>query len=239
MTTLGAQPVPAAGRGWTNAYPAAEGRARAWHAGIGAAGIRDVDLELPGRAVPGDGRWRFAFRHRITGVRVHLDVHGVDDVDAFRRELSPAGLEPRAYWEGEGTGPDPDDWAADGFEAVKTFRPAGGLPCDAAMDVRVVHRLGLVDMAEVLCRHVAACPPGDRVDPATPDGALDVVRDTLAIDGEGWDGWRREIHPALTAADVVRVAYGWARRLLGPLFGDVQRAALADRLAMELPPGTP
>ena len=123
IINAGSGTIPASGDGWTNTYQRAEQRARGWLDTIGKSGIRDVWLDLPGEDL-GDGRWRFAFRHEVTGAAVDLDTHGIDDLRAYERQWT---FPPRVYWDGSSSAdPVVEDWLADGFEVVKTLRPAGG-----------------------------------------------------------------------------------------------------------------
>lgn len=117
----GSGPVTHEGNGWTNTREQARRNAERWLANMVAQGIRDVELlnEVSIR----DGRWVFYFRHAITSVEVELETHGLTDegFEAYERE---AIFGPRVYWNGSSSGtPQVDDWAAPGFEVVKTLRP--------------------------------------------------------------------------------------------------------------------
>lgn len=115
-----------AGKGWTNTYEKAREVAERWLAQMHADGLTDIVL-LDG-AEEYEGRWRFTFRHTVTGVEQVLETHGIDNLDAYERQyLFP----PRIYWRGSSVAdPSLEDFAADGFEPVKTYRPkpaqAGG-----------------------------------------------------------------------------------------------------------------
>lgn len=89
-----------------------------------------TDVELLDHSVDdGEGRWRFTFRHRVTGVLVYLDTHGIDQVDAYERQHV---FPPRVYWNGSSTGePKLDDFVAPGFDPVKTFRPTAEATAEA------------------------------------------------------------------------------------------------------------
>ena len=119
MTLLinpGSGPV-AQGPGYTNTYETARAEAERWLARIHADGMTDVTLaDEHGLR---DGRWQFTFRHRVTGVAVHLETHGIDDLDAYgQAHIFP----PRVYWHGSSTGtPCLEDWAAPGFTPVRTY----------------------------------------------------------------------------------------------------------------------
>ena len=120
IINAGSGAIPEAGDGWTNSHEGAVAHAREWHDRMIADGIQDVDLLLPGTPVA--GRWVFGFRHRVTGVTVDLETHGIDDIVAYERDRIFA---PKIYWNGSSVGePDVADWLADGFEVVKTLRPA-------------------------------------------------------------------------------------------------------------------
>lgn len=107
-------------QGWTNTEAAAIVKAAEWLATMRGDGLADVDL-LDGCTADGEGRWRFTFRHRVTGVEVVLETDGIDDVEAYQRQhIFP----PRVYWNGSSSSdPKLEDFAAPGFEPVKTFRP--------------------------------------------------------------------------------------------------------------------
>ena len=110
--------IGGAPHGWTNTPETARAEAEKWLAGMREDGL--VDVELLDEVVENEGRWRFGFRHTVTGTVVFLETHGIDDLDAYQRQhLFP----PRVYWRGSSTAePKLDDFAADGFEPVKTFR---------------------------------------------------------------------------------------------------------------------
>lgn len=108
-----------AAQGWTNRYETAHAEARSWLAKMRAEGIGDVEL-VAGDETEREGRWRFTFRHTVTGAEVVLETHGIDDVDAYARQHF---FPPRVYWNGSSTSnPSLDDFAAPGF--TMTFRPA-------------------------------------------------------------------------------------------------------------------
>lgn len=121
MTTFinpGPGSIPTSGNGWTNTYEGAAREAVRWLDQMTTGGIRDVNLDLKGEDL-GDGRWRFHFRHEVTGVVVDLDTHGIDDYEAYERDRV---FPPRIYWNGSSCGePEVEDWATEGFEVVKTL----------------------------------------------------------------------------------------------------------------------
>lgn len=108
------------GNGWTNTLAKARAEAGEWLSRMHAEGMTDVVL-LGDAEDTGDGRWRFTFRHAVTGTAVHLDTHGIDDLDAYRRQHL---FDPRVYWNGSSTAePRLEDFAAPGFVLVRTFAP--------------------------------------------------------------------------------------------------------------------
>jgi hypothetical protein len=123
----GSGPVKASGNGWVNDYAGAEANAREWYDRMVADGIRDVELALPGTPTPGgDGRWIFDFTHTVSGAVVQLEVHGLDD-DEYRAYEREWILGPRTYWNGSSSDvPEVEQFAAPGFEVVKTLRPVAG-----------------------------------------------------------------------------------------------------------------
>lgn len=109
-------------RGWTNTFEGAEAEAERWlksmHEDDGM-----VDVELVRRcSTPHEGRWTFTYRHKVTGVEVKLDTHGIDNLDAYKDKN---GFHPRVYWNGSSTSkPSIDDFAAPGFRKLVTFVPS-------------------------------------------------------------------------------------------------------------------
>ena len=107
---------------WQNTEAKARERAEVWLGKMHGEGMTDVELldgTQLGVAEQG-GRWRFTFRHQVTGVTATLDMHGIDPVDAYEREHVFA---PRVYWNGSScSDPALEDFAAPGFVAVRTFR---------------------------------------------------------------------------------------------------------------------
>ncbi|QQG96238.1 hypothetical protein HBE99_04685 [Mycobacteroides chelonae] len=104
--------------GWTNTYEKALANANDWLGRMRADGITDV--AMTGDEAERDGRWMFTFTHQVTGVSVDLEIDGIDNMDAYKRKSLIA---PRIYWNGSSTAePSLDDFTADGFEPVQTFR---------------------------------------------------------------------------------------------------------------------
>lgn len=108
--------------GWTNTYAAALAIAREWHGHMADDGFgADIDLIEPDDMAGRDGRWTFGFRHRVTGVTVELETHGIAPLDAYTDKRIFA---PRQYWNGSSSSnPALEHWAAPGF--VQTYRPGG------------------------------------------------------------------------------------------------------------------
>lgn len=115
-------------QGWTNTEEKARAEAAKWLSNMHAEGMTDVEL-LDGCTDDGEGRWRFAFRHKVTGALVYLDTHGIDDMDAY---LARCIFPPRVYWNGSSSSdPKLDDFAAPGFVPVKTFKASEQEPAHA------------------------------------------------------------------------------------------------------------
>lgn len=120
----GSGPVPESGEGWANTYEGAYGWAIYWLGLIHEQAATDVELLNPGTP-NGDGRWKFGFRHPVTGVVVELDTHGIpfEQIAAYEKERLFA---PRIYWNGSScSDPELEDWAAPGFKALRTFVAVG------------------------------------------------------------------------------------------------------------------
>lgn len=116
------------GSGWTNTYEGALAQAERWLAQIRADGLSDIELLRPGcDPVERDGRWKFGFRHHVTGVTLVLETHGISDMDAYMvRNIFGA----RVYWNGSSCShPELGQWAAPGF--VQTFRAVDAPACGA------------------------------------------------------------------------------------------------------------
>jgi hypothetical protein len=104
-------------QGWTNTIEQARKEARAWLDRMTAEGFTDVVLVDTGREEA--GRWTFLFHHIVTGVEVPLRVHGIDDLDAYKRQHK---FEPCVYWKDSSSAePQLDDFAAHGFSKTMTF----------------------------------------------------------------------------------------------------------------------
>lgn len=105
--------------GWTNTFEQACAEAQRWLDNMHKDdGLTDVEL-LPAEDAPEEGRWAFYFRHKVTGVKVRLDTHGIDNIDAYTKR---AIFTPRVYWNGcSSSDPKLDDFAAPGFRKLATF----------------------------------------------------------------------------------------------------------------------
>lgn len=108
-----------AAQGWTNTWEQALAVARDWLAkmvrdGFGA----DIELVTTEPTEPEDGRWRFTYRHKVTGTTATLDTHGINDLDAYERQHLFA---PKVYWNGSScSDPELANFAAPGY--VQTYR---------------------------------------------------------------------------------------------------------------------
>lgn len=106
--------------GWTNTYETALEAANDWLARMRADGF--TDITMTGDETEQDGRWRFIFTHQVTNVSVELETHGIDNLKAYERQTI---FSPRLYWNGSSSAnPKLADFAAEGFEPVRTFRKA-------------------------------------------------------------------------------------------------------------------
>ena len=113
--------IAAQGDGWTNTYEKARANAEQWLAKMQATGMTDV--ELLDDTEQRDQRWQFTFRHQVTGVTATLEIDGIDNLDAY---CERAIFSPKVYWNGSSVGsPRLEDFAAEGFEPVRSFRVTG------------------------------------------------------------------------------------------------------------------
>lgn len=103
--------------GWTNTRVQSLRNAYEWHHKMRDESFgHDIDMVDTGEHE--DGRWRYVFRHKVTGVEVSLQIHGIDDMDAY---LEQALFVPHVYWNGSSSSnPSIEDFAAPGF--VATYR---------------------------------------------------------------------------------------------------------------------
>jgi hypothetical protein len=103
--------------GWTNTYDTAHATAEEWLARMRSEGLADIEL-YAADVTEREGRWTFTFRHTVTGVKVELETHGIDDPDAYKRQFI---FDPRVYWNGSSSAnPSLEDFATPGY--VMTFR---------------------------------------------------------------------------------------------------------------------
>lgn len=95
-----------------NTYEEAVKKAERWLSNIHEGGWPEVEM----RAVdedPVDGRWKFEFTHRVTGVSRILETHGITDQAVNAAKLIAC---PRIYWNGcSSSEPKPDDWLHDDY----------------------------------------------------------------------------------------------------------------------------
>lgn len=106
--------------GWTSTHAQAKKYAYSWfYKPMLERGF--TDIEVTDTNEHDDGRWKFIFRHTITGKEVELEIHGIDDLEAYQKQCI---FMPRVYWNGSSTSdPELEQFSADGFEPVMTFRP--------------------------------------------------------------------------------------------------------------------
>jgi len=108
------------GEGWTNTLEQARKYAQRRYDGMLEEGIQDV--VMLDEVEPREGRWRFKFKHTVTGVVVDYETHGIDDLEAYEKKNI---FTPRVYWNGcSSSSPELTDWARDGYEPVQTWRPS-------------------------------------------------------------------------------------------------------------------
>jgi hypothetical protein len=104
--------------GWTNTHAKAAERSAEWESRMTAEGFDDIEVTDTG--IEENGRWQFAFRHRITGKVVTLEQHGIDDLPAYEKQHIFA---PRVYWNDSSSAePSIEDFRADGFVPVITYK---------------------------------------------------------------------------------------------------------------------
>jgi hypothetical protein len=113
--------IDASGEGWTNTHEQAKKYAYKWFyrpmlaRGFTHIEVTDLDEQI-------EGRWKFTFTHKVTGKTVELEIHGVDNLKAYEKECV---FTPRVYWNDSSTGePELEQFAADGYEPVMTYREA-------------------------------------------------------------------------------------------------------------------
>lgn len=80
-----------------------------------------TDITVVDTKEENDGRWKFIFKHDITGKEVELEVHGIDNMDKYTDKYI---FTPKVYWNGSSVSdPELEQFADEGYEPVMTFRP--------------------------------------------------------------------------------------------------------------------
>lgn len=104
--------------GFTNTHATAKRNAYEWfYKPMMEEGFTDIEVEDTGEK--DDGRWKFIFKHKITGKEVELDIHGIDNMDAYTDKYIFA---PRVYWNGgSSSSPELEQFEADGYKPVMTY----------------------------------------------------------------------------------------------------------------------
>lgn len=112
-------PLAEAAIGWTNTHDQAKRYAYEWfYKPMTEEGYTDIEVIDTGEE--NDGRWKFIFKHKITGKEVELETHGIDDLEAYEKQFV---FTPRVYWNGgSSSNPDLKQFEAEGFEPVMTYR---------------------------------------------------------------------------------------------------------------------
>lgn len=107
-------------KGWTNSHDQAAIYAREWFLEpMLEEGFTDIEMEDTGED-DDNGRWLFKFKHTVTGKVIELYQHGIDDLDAYQAQCI---FTPKVYWDGgSSSNPELNDFAADGFKPVMTYR---------------------------------------------------------------------------------------------------------------------
>lgn len=104
--------------GFTNTHDVAKRNAYEWfYKPMQEQGFKHVEVKDTGEER--DGRWLFIFKHTITGIEVELEIHGIDNMDAYTDKYI---FSPRVYWNGSSSGnPELENFARDGYKAVMTY----------------------------------------------------------------------------------------------------------------------
>ena len=106
--------IAKSGNGWTNTLETATAMANDWLRSMRANNINEVHIVAVHG--PNSDRWTFIFEHSVTGVRASLDVHGIDNMNAYLKENT---FPPRVYWnENSSATPKLTDFLCDGYEVV-------------------------------------------------------------------------------------------------------------------------
>lgn len=106
---------------WSNTHEQALKNALGWLKNIQNEGIKNITMYDTKEEI--NGRWKFLFKHRVTGVIVELETHGIENMEEYLKEYI---FHPRVYWNGSSTGePELDQWLTDGYEKVLDIRMSG------------------------------------------------------------------------------------------------------------------
>lgn len=107
------------GEGWTNTHKQAKLNAFNWfYMPMKEAGF--TDIKVTDKNEENSGRWVFIFKHEVTGKEVELEIHGIDDLNAYQKEHI---FVPKVYWNGSScSNPELEQFAADGYEPIMTFK---------------------------------------------------------------------------------------------------------------------
>lgn len=105
-------------KGWANTHKTARLYAYTWFLKpMLKDGFRDI--EVIDTKQERDGRWLFIFKHTITNKEVELEVHGIDNLEAYQKQYI---FTPRVYWNGSSSSnPELEQFSAEGFSPVMTY----------------------------------------------------------------------------------------------------------------------
>lgn len=106
-------------KGWTNTHAVALKYANEWfYKPMLDEGFEDIEMIDPNEEV--DGRWKFIFKHKITGVEIELEVHGIDNLEAYQKQYI---FQPKTYWNGSScSSPEIKEFKKEGFKPVITYK---------------------------------------------------------------------------------------------------------------------
>lgn len=105
--------VTTSANGWTNTYETALKNAMAWLLNMEKQHITGVFI-VASDGPNAQGMWVFTFRHNVTGKTALLEIHGIDNLDAY---LKQNVFHPRVYWNGSSSGePKLTDFLRQGYE---------------------------------------------------------------------------------------------------------------------------
>lgn len=115
----GSGAVETSGEGWTNTHKQARVNAYEWfYKPMLEQGF--TDIKVIDTKIERDGRWLFNFEHKITGKVVELEIHGIDNMEAYTKTHIFGS---RVYWNGSSSSnPQLEQFAAEGYEPVMTYR---------------------------------------------------------------------------------------------------------------------